>query len=390
MLLGFLVAAIPAVTGSCNSEPPSRVGFLPGNPGRGGELFLERGCTACHAVAGVGGHDAPDLARTRPVPTSLQEIAAAMWNHAPKMWEEMASRGGATPTLTPREFIDLMAFLFTVGYLEEEGDPVRGEAVFAGKKCRDCHTAAAGEPQIGTDLVPWTTRVNPILLAQLLWNHAPEMEQAVQEKGLPWPRIAPSEVADLLAFFRSMGTDSSAPAPLPGDPWAGRFLFRNHCQGCHRAEGEGGEVGPDLGASSIPRTLSGLAASLWSHVPVMDERMKELDVERPSFSEQEMADLITYLFAIRYRETPGDRVAGAEVYKRSCSQCHGKGGEGNGGPSLFSLGARSSAPFMASTLWNHGPRMFEQMRERSLEWPILQGNEMSDLIEYLSGLSSES
>jgi mono/diheme cytochrome c family protein len=310
-----------------------------------------------------------------------------MWNHAPEMWEQISSSGYRAPELTPRDTADLMAFLFAAGYLEEAGQPQRGQGVLARKGCRKCHAIGELEQKIGPDLTRWSASVNPILWSQLLWNHAPEMEKAMEAEGMEWPYLSPDDVVDVLAFLRSVGTGSREVAPLPGQPWTGRVLFREHCQQCHRAEGEGGEVGPDLSASSDPRTLTGLAASLWNHAPAMGERMQELGLGRPTFSQEEMADLITYLFAIRYFETPGDSKAGEKVYSRNCGRCHGPSGEGDKGPDLRSLGARSSATFMASTLWNHGPRMYQEMREQGLEWPRLQANEMRDLIEYLRSLS---
>ncbi|MFQ5789456.1 MAG: hypothetical protein ACE5JI_03180, partial [Acidobacteriota bacterium] len=63
-------------------------------------------------------------------------------------------------------------------------------------------------------------------------------------------------------------------------------------------------------------------------------------------------------------------------------------GVGDDAPSLRTVGARTSASFMASTLWNHGPEMYGQIRGRGLEWPLLQQTEMRDLIEYLRGMSS--
>jgi mono/diheme cytochrome c family protein len=341
-------------------------------------------------VAGVGGNGAADLSRPSRAPSDLAEVAAVMWNHAPKMWEQMASAGYQPPELTPRDTADVMAFLFAAGYLEEQGDPVRGEAVMARKGCRECHAtgeSARGEGRIGPDLARWSSSVNPILWAQLLWNHAPEMEEAMQSEGVSWPQLTPGEMVDVSAFLRSIGTGPRQAAALPGEPWSGRALFRQHCQQCHRAEGEGGEVGPDLGASSDARTLSGLAASLWNHAPAMGESMKELGVDRPTFSQEEMADLITYLFAIRYFETPGDSEAGEDVYLRNCSQCHGPGAEGGTGPGLRSLGARSSATFMTSTLWNHGPKMYEEIRKQGVEWPRFRAEEMRDLIQYLRSLS---
>ena len=115
--------------------------------------------------------------------------------------------------------------------------------------------------------------------------------------------------------------------------------------------------------------------------------MEELGIDRPSFTEQEMADLVTYLFAIRYFEAPGDTEVGEEVYLRNCASCHGENGEGGLGPQLRGLGARSSATFMTATLWNHGPRMYQEIRSQGREWPRFESSEMRDLIEYLRNLS---
>jgi mono/diheme cytochrome c family protein len=314
----------------------------------------------------------------------VDEIAGEMWNHAPEMWEKMDSQGYPTPELTPRDFVDLMAFLFASGYLEEEGDPERGEAILAEKKCRDCHATGEGEHKVGSDLIRWSSSVNPILWAQLFWNHAPAMEEAMREQGVSWPEMTPNEVVDLVAFIRTVGTGPRASASLPGNPSSGRHLFGQHCQRCHQAEGDGGDIGPALGVSSGPNTLTGLAAALWNHTPAMGEQMSALGIERPLFSVQEMGDIITYLFAIRYFETPGDAAVGREVFARSCSECHGAADEGGKGPSLHANG--TSATIIASELWNHGPSMYDELKSRGLEWPRLEGQEMHDLIEYLRSL----
>jgi mono/diheme cytochrome c family protein len=314
------------------------------------------------------------------------EVAAIMWNHAPTMWEDMAFVGYRASELTPRDAADLLAFLFVAGYLEEPGNPQRGRAVIAQMGCQDCHMTGEGELETGPDLALWSSTANPILWAQRLWNHAPRMEQAMEAEGIEWPELTPGQVVDVLAYLRTIGTGSRQVPELPGDPWSGRILFRQRCQSCHSAEGEGGDVGPDLGASDATGSLSGFAASLWNHAPAMGERMKELGIDRPTFTEKEMADLVTYLFAIRYFAAPGDAEAGEEVYLRNCGFCHGEAGAGGVGPGLRALGARSSATFMAATLWNHGPRMYQEMQRQGREWPRFEVNEMRDLIEYLRSL----
>ncbi len=391
-LIALLVVALVCLATLLNLEQRRtelrwRAGFLPGNPRRGGELFQDRGCARCHSISGVGGKIARDLSRPQKRPLDLAEVAAAMWNHAPEMWEEMAAQSLPLPRLAPSDVSDLLAFLFAAGYLEEEGSPERGEAVLATKGCLGCHLTAEGRPWIVPDLTRWSTTVNPILFSQLLWNHGPAMEVTMKERGISWPRLETQELIDLLSYLRSVGTEPRRRAPLPGDPVVGRAFFRSYCQQCHKAEGRGGSAGPELGPGPAPRTLAALAASLWNHSPAMGERMKELGVTRPSFTEIEMAHLVAYLFAARYFEARGDAALGRIVYQRSCLPCHGPAGQGGAGPPLGSLGVRASPTFMCSTLWNHGPPMYQEMKNRGLSWPALDGAAMRNLIEYLRTLS---
>jgi len=41
---------------------------------------------------------------------------------------------------------------------------------------------------------------------------------------------------------------------------------------------------------------------------------------------------------------------------------------------------------MMSALWEHGPRILEEMQKRNLPWPRFTQTEMSDLIAYLNAL----
>jgi mono/diheme cytochrome c family protein len=381
-----LFAVVLALNERSRTQLLWQAGFLPGNPQRGGELFYDRGCVECHSVTGVGGQRAPDLSRSTRAPSDLVEVAAAMWNHAPTMWEDMSTRGYQAPELTPRDATDLLAFLFVAGYLDEQGSPQRGRLALAQMGCRKCHATGESERQVGPDLALWSSNLSLIAWAQRFWNHAPRMERAMEAEGVAWPELASQQVADMLAYLRTVGTGFRQVAALPGDPWSGKSLFRERCQRCHTAEGEGGDVGPELDRRESTGSLSGFAAALWNHAPAMGERMKELGIDRPQFTEQEMADLITYFFAIRYFAARGDADVGAEVYLKHCSSCHGEAGEGGVGPSLRALGPRSSATFMTATLWNHGPRMYEEMRRQGREWPRFEANEMRDLIEYLRSL----
>ncbi|MCA9261916.1 MAG: c-type cytochrome, partial [Planctomycetales bacterium] len=59
----------------------------------------------------------------------------------------------------------------------------------------------------------------------------------------------------------------------PGDPEQGRQVFRRHCVACHRLEGEGTEVGPDLAALSN-RTAAALVESILDPNRAVDDRYR--------------------------------------------------------------------------------------------------------------------
>ena len=82
------------------------------NPERGKKLFVDKGCVACHAVNGVGGHDAPnmdahkDMGLVHPF-----DFAAKMWNHAAAMIAAQEGAFGEQVYFTGQELADMIAFV---------------------------------------------------------------------------------------------------------------------------------------------------------------------------------------------------------------------------------------------------------------------------------------
>ena len=62
------------------------------DPFAGARVFDAKGCIKCHAIGGTGGKVGPDLARMAR-PRSFYDLAAALWNHAPKMAARMERAG---------------------------------------------------------------------------------------------------------------------------------------------------------------------------------------------------------------------------------------------------------------------------------------------------------
>lgn len=82
------------------------------DPERGRALFVDKGCVACHAINGVGGHDAPAMDAHRSMGmVSPFDFAAKMWNHAPGMIAAQEEAFGEQIYFTGDELADMIAFL---------------------------------------------------------------------------------------------------------------------------------------------------------------------------------------------------------------------------------------------------------------------------------------
>ena len=78
---------------------------------RGRELFVEKGCIACHSVNGVGGDLGPALnAADMPRPMNAFEFAARMWRGAQAMTALQEDLLGEVISLDGQDLADLVAF----------------------------------------------------------------------------------------------------------------------------------------------------------------------------------------------------------------------------------------------------------------------------------------
>ena len=82
------------------------------SPERGKKTFVDKGCVACHAVNGVGGHDAPAMDAHRQMGlVNPFDFAAKMWNHAPAMIAAQEGAFGEQIYFTGEELADMIAFI---------------------------------------------------------------------------------------------------------------------------------------------------------------------------------------------------------------------------------------------------------------------------------------
>ncbi len=358
--------------------------FVPGDPKSGIRTFFDKGCAHCHAVLGEGGRSAPDLARSPAGHLSAAELVSAMWNHAPAMWQKMRLEQLQPPKFSPAEMTNLFAFLYSIRSLDEPGDAQRGRRLLEERKCLRCHSVSGEAQGPAPDLRRWASYRNPVSWVQAMWNHGAAMQSMMAQRGLSWPQLQGSDMADLIAYVNSSAPRSGPRAALKqADPESGRQIFlKKRCDGCHAVRGAGAARAPDLGARSLPRTLGQFAATMWNHAPAMWSSMRSQGITRPQFSNQEMADLIAYLFTQRYFEASGSSARGQRLFEeKGCMGCHGKGGPA---PALARWSGAASPVAIAATLWNHGPLMFASMQQRQISWPRFGPGEIVDLMEYLN------
>lgn len=355
------------------------------DPEAGSRVFGAKGCSKCHAINGVGGKIGPDLGRIGR-PRTFYDLAAAIWNHLPKMSARMREQALQAPTLTPQEAADLIGFLFTVNYFETPGNPDAGKALFTDKGCILCHQLGGVGGVIGPSLDFFRRYASPIYLAAAMWDHAPEMFEAMRERGIERPSFKGSELADLLSFLRA-GAPQPSDAPvyvLPGRPSEGRRVFVDrHCAECHPAGGKGGRVGPDLAGREAPVSLVDFAAAMWNKAPKMIDEMKIRRIVPPLLRPEEMAEIVGYLDSIKYFAVPGKASHGRQlVQARGCLDCHSLGGRGGKSAGDLRKTALPAAPSVVAALWNHVTVMAAS-RVPKAGWPQLTAGEISDIEAFL-------
>ena len=191
-----------------NAKGPKEIAFIaPGNPKEGKQVFVSKGCVKCHAIRGEGGKVADDLGKkAKTFYKSLTRIASIMWNKGPTVFGKMAQTETGIPKFTPKEMADLMAYLYFLHFTDEPGNSVNGKKAFTELGCFKCHglDGKSGE-LMNIDLSKYQKVASPMEIVAGIWNHGTEIEKAMKEKGIPWPRFKESELADLLEYIRIPG-----------------------------------------------------------------------------------------------------------------------------------------------------------------------------------------
>lgn len=132
-----------------------------------------------------------------------------------------------------------------------EGNPEGIRAGMGGfrQRCADCH-GTDGRGVRGPDITQiWASGRTD----QGLFNTIREGVPNTEMPSFPPPRTSDTEIWQMLAYLRTLAAPAPADPPR-GNAQNGEQIFRAHCAACHRANGSGGRLGPDLSRIGVSRT----------------------------------------------------------------------------------------------------------------------------------------
>lgn len=268
----------------------------PGSLANGKKLLSTKGCLSCHSMGGQGGSIGPNLEKVQHYGSGLYVIQA-MWNHGPKMQEQIKKSHRAFPSLSGRDINDITAYLRQeiAGSVEvrmSPGDPIKGQEVFQNKSCGKCHLVEGKARVIGPSLSRIELKKGVTEVASLMWNHGPVMMDRMKKESIDWPTFEGSEMADLIAYLYFLGFEDK-----PGDASKGGRVFRaNGCGDCHAAGGGGKAT--DLSKLKRFESPIQMTTLMWNHSTEMEDLFIAKNKKWPRLSTGDLRDIYAYLSKI--------------------------------------------------------------------------------------------
>ena len=341
----------------------------------------ELGCLACHSLNGTGGMQAVELAG---IGARLGERWVRQYLAAPHAFDSattmpsafFAWEGGDAP-LAERVDDPVRKLWVVTGYLfsldrstrrERERALERakdhhpqvgatvGERIFRALNCAGCHSLPS---QRGTLVGPDLSRVGRRVRAAWLQTYLAR-PVAVRPVGflpgtgsrMPDFQLSGDEASAIADYLETRtGPELPAFAPQSLSPFArakaeGYLRDRLPCLGCHRLNGEGGRIGPDLsnaGARLEPSYIRAMIhdpagtnpGTAMPQMPMPLDRVELL----ASYLAARTSDsgLVGYLSLVDYESmSPVLHVTTGEgLYTRYCAACHGVAGNADGYNAAF-------------------------------------------------------
>ncbi len=179
--------------------------LLDADSDRGWVLFREKSCITCHPLENDGGEVGVRLRPEHPLPPTVVQLSATMWNHSEGMSRAMRARGITRPVLDVREMADLISFLYSFRAAEPGGSTRLGQVLYEERGCSRCHGPRAEGTKLAPRLRDGVRSYTSISFATALWRHGPRMYERARQLGFEWPGLVEGDVGDLITFLKSSG-----------------------------------------------------------------------------------------------------------------------------------------------------------------------------------------
>lgn len=269
----------------------------------------------------------------------------------------------------------LVVLLCSIGLqAETQADSARGAQLFETLSCVQCHSINGQGGKVGPDLGHRVDRgFTPSTLAATMWNHAPAMWAAMNQRGVRVGDLDEQAARDLFAYFYSARFFDQ-----PGDAGRGKQVFTTrYCADCHGlTSAKIPEAKPVSEWASLGQPMD-LVTAMWNHTGGMREEFAKRKYGWPALTTQDLADLLVYLRNLpstrgaetRIAITSGDK--GKDLFaSKGCAACH------SDEQALASHLQSMTLTGVAAAMWSHAPRM-------ATPPPQFDINEMRELTSYL-------
>jgi mono/diheme cytochrome c family protein len=337
-----------------------------------GEALIrnELGCLVCHGLDGSGGASAPSLdsvgarvtedflVRYLAAPTAFDTtnvMPPLFYDRTGNAWrprvadaaqklgavtQYLLGRGGNARDAAHDRFEDARS-------AHADVTPEHGEEMARALGCGGCHRGLpVPEGPVGPPLRTASSRVRPEWLRSFLQAPTP-VRPAGYHPGsgsrMPDFRLTEAEVAALAGMLQRE-PPSASPSPTLTPFQRGKaeaFLVdRLPCLGCHRLNGDGGRIGPDLSGvgsrltreairNTIAHPQQAAPGSIMPRHPMPADR---IDLLTAFLATQTTPDSSAYVSVVDMRPEPRDPDAqsGEGIYRTYCAHCHGVAGTGDG------------------------------------------------------------
>jgi len=368
-MLRVLILGVTAVLAHAAVEP-----VISGDSERGKRVFDREQCIRCHSVAGRGGKMGIDFSLVISRSYTPAQFASSMWNHAPTMFGALKTAGIEKPKLTPGDAADLFAYFYSTRFFDKPGDPARGKAAFAEKHCGDCHGINDSRGENAPPIAKWESLADPVVMVQQMWNHSSNMQDAFARRKIAWQQLTTAQLNDIVSWLRSLPETRHLVSRFSNtsDRDGYKIFESKGCVKCHT-----GNLALENRLHDM--TLTDIAVDMWNHAPRMVK-------PTPSLSQEEMRELLSFLWMRQFVYATGNVARGREIFKsRRCADCHAGGT--HGAPQLPGQARHYSEVSIISAIWGHGPQMLNRMKDASISWPRFRTpQELGDLLAYLNSV----